>query len=315
VTGVAIGDCPPLNGGCNGTMAARRDRPEPPPGEGPDVGVHWISSTWPNVMRVPLKRGRLFNSGDRVGVRKVVLVSETAARTIWPNEDPIGKPVSVGQGGFWKDTATVVGVVGDVRQYGLDTPSAPQAYLADAQQPAGNVALLIRSPLAAQSLAAGVRAAIRGIDSATPVFAVAPMAERIADTLARRRLTLTLFGLFALTALSLAAIGIYGVVSYTVAQHTQALGLRRALGASDARVWQWVLLRGVRHAALGMLIGVPFALAWGRLLASQLVGVSQYDPASFLAGALLLSAIVLAATAGPARRALRVAPNVALRYE
>jgi ABC-type antimicrobial peptide transport system permease subunit len=141
------------------------------------------------------------------------------------------------------------------------------------------------------------------------------MSERIADSLARRRLTLVLFCLFAVTALSLAAIGIYGVVAYTVAQQTQALGLRRALGASDARVWRWVVERGARHAGLGMLIGVPCALAWGRLLSSELVGVSQYDPGSFIAGALLLGTIVLAATLGPARRALRVAPNEALRYE
>jgi putative ABC transport system permease protein len=156
---------------------------------------------------------------------------------------------------------------------------------------------------------------VHDIDAATPVFAVAPMEQRIADSLARRRLTLTLFSLFALTALSLAAIGIYGVVSYTVAQQTQALGLRRALGASDARVWNWVLGRSALYAALGMLIGIPFALAWGRLLASELVGISQYDPMSFAAASLLLAVIVIAATIGPARRALRVAPTIALRYE
>jgi predicted permease len=304
----------PLSGGFDRAGFHIKDRAIPPQ-QAPQVDRAFIRPDYFATMRIPLLHGRDFGADDRAGSTPVAIVSASLAQAMWPGADALGKQIQLGGRDDAAPWARIVGVVGDVRQYGLDTPVAPQAYLADAQQPAGNVALLIRSPLPAPALAADVRAAVRAIDAATPVFAVAPMSERIADSLARRRLTLVLFCLFALTALSLAAIGIYGVVAYTVAQQTQALGLRRALGASDARVWRWVVERGARHAALGMLIGVPCALAWGRLLSSELVGVSQYDPASFIAGALLLGTIVLAATLGPARRALRVAPNEALRYE
>ena len=127
VTEAALIDCPPLNGGGNGTVAALRDRQAPSPGTEPDVGVHWISPNWPAAVRVPLRAGRFFESGDRSGSRKVVLVSATAAERLWPGEDPIGRPISVGQGGFWRDTATVVGVVGDVRYAGLDTQADPDS--------------------------------------------------------------------------------------------------------------------------------------------------------------------------------------------
>jgi len=303
-----------LSGGFDRAGFHVRDRPIPPQ-QAPEVDRFFASSGYFATMQIPLLRGRDFTDTDRADSPPVAIVSATLAATIWPHEEPIGKQIQLGgrdEGAPW---ATVVGVAGDVRLYGLDVAATPQAYLAQSQQPAGSMALLLRSALPAETLAAGVRAAVRGIDSATPVFAVASMEQRIADSLARRRLTLTLFALFALTALLLAAIGIYGVVSHTVAQQTRALGLHKALGASDARIWRWVLGRGARHAALGMLIGIPFALAWGRLLASELVGISQFDPPSFAAAAALLGIVVIAATIGPARRAMRIAPTVALRSE
>jgi len=291
-----------------------KDRPIPAH-QAPEVDRFFAAPDYFATMRIPLLKGRDFSASDRAGNAPVAIVSVTLAQTMWPNEDALGKQIQLGGRDDAAPWATVVGVVGDVRQYGLDVAPTAQAYEAQTQQPEGTVALMIRSPLPAETLASAVRAAVRGIDAATPVFEVAPMQQRIADSLARRRLTLTLFGLFALTALSLAAIGIYGVVSFTVAQQTQALGLRRALGASDARVWGWVLRRTAIYAALGTLIGIPFALAWGRMLASELVGVSQYDPLSFAGASVLLAGVVFAATIGPARRALRVAPTVALRYE
>jgi putative ABC transport system permease protein len=304
----------PLSGGFDRAGFHIKDRPIPAH-QAPEVDRFFATPGYFATMRIPLLKGRDFSASDRTDSSPVAIVSVTLAQMMWPNEDALGKQIQLGGRDEAAPWATVVGVVGDVRQYGLDVAPTAQAYEPQAQQAAGNVALLIRSPLSPQTLATAVRAVVHDIDTATPVFAVAPMEQRIADSLARRRLTLTLFSLFALTALSLAAIGIYGVVSYTVAQQTQALGLRRALGASDARVWHWVLKRSAGYAALGMLIGIPFALAWGRMLASELVGISQYDPLSFAGASVLLAGIVFIATIGPARRALHVAPTVALRYE
>jgi len=304
----------PLSGGFDRAGFHIKDRPIPGQ-EAPEVDRFIASADYFATLGIPLLRGRAFAASDRVGTPPVAIVSATLAHTMWPREEALGKQIQLGARDEAAPWATVIGIVGDVRQYGLDVALTPQAYLPHAQQPAAGGALLIRSPLPAETLAARVRSLVRDIDAAAPVFAVAPMQERIADSLARRRLTLSLFALFALTALSLAAIGIYGVVSWTVAQHTQSLGLRRALGASDARMWQWVLRRSAGYAAAGMLIGIPAALGWGRLLASELVGISQYDPASFIGACVVLVAIVIVATIGPARRALRIAPTLALRSE
>jgi len=304
----------PLSGNYDRAGFHIKDRPIPNQ-EAPEVDRYFVTPGYFSTMRIPLLRGRDFSATDRPDSERVAIVGDALARTMWPNEDAIGKRIQLGGRDEAAPWATIVGIVGDVRQYGLDTAATPQAYLAHAQQPADPVTLLVRSPLPAEAVAALARSAVRSIDSAVPVYAVASMDRRISDSLARRRVALTLFALFALTALALAAIGIYGVVSFTVAQNTQALGLRRALGASDARVWAWVLRRSTIYAGLGMLIGIPCAFAWSRLLVSELVGVSQHDPLSFAGACVLLVGIVMAASIAPARRALRVAPTVALRYE
>ena len=304
----------PLSGGFDRASLHIRDRAIPPQ-QAPEVDRMAASPGYFATMRVPLLQGRDFNAADRADSMPVAIVSSTLAQAMWPGENALGKQIQLGGRDDAAPWASVIGVVGDVRQYGLDVGATPQAYLAHAQQPAGYVSLLLRSPLPAETLAVAVRSAVRSIDAATPVFAIASMQQRVDDTLARRRFTLVLFALFAVTALTLAAIGIYGVVSYTVAQQTQAIGLRRALGATDARVWRWVLARSARYASLGMLVGIPFALAWGKLLASELIGISEYDPLSFSAAALALAAVVIAAAIGPARRALRVSPTIALRHD
>ena len=144
-TGSALIDCAPLNGRCSGTVIIFRDKPAPVPGTEPEVGIHWISPTWLSLMHVPLVRGRFFSREDREGVRKVVLVNNAAARKFWPGQDPIGKPVSVGQGGFWEDTAYVVGVVGDVRYASLDSAATPDVYLSYFQSPRRRMMLMLRS--------------------------------------------------------------------------------------------------------------------------------------------------------------------------
>jgi putative ABC transport system permease protein len=304
----------PLSGGFDRAGFHIKDRPIPPQ-QAPEVDRFIAEPGYFAALRIPLLRGRDFSADDRAANASVAIVSDTLARTMWPNEDALGKQIQLGGRDENAPWASVIGVVGDVRQYGLDSAATAQAYLPQAQQPAGFMALLIRSTLPAQTLAGMARAAVREIDSAVPVFAVIQMQQRLSDSLARRRLTLTLLIAFACTALALAALGVYGVVSYAIAQHTQAIGVRRALGADNADIWRWVLSRCAGFAVLGVAIGIPGALLWGRLLASELVGVSPYDPLSLGGAVLLLGAVVLGAAFGPARRAMRVPPTIALRSE
>jgi predicted permease len=314
VTGVTMQDCPPLNGGCNGTALFRRDRPAQAPGTDPEVGVHWITPNWPAVMRVPLLRGRAFGESDRLGRQKVVLVSETAARRIWPGEDAVGKPVSVGQGGFHADTALVVGVVGDVRYGTLDSLPQADVYLSYAQSPRARTMLFVRTDGDAAALAPAVRRAVRELAPDSPVYEVRTLEERTRDAMSFSRFSALLLALFGGVALALATVGVYGVISFAVAQRTREIGVRVALGATRGDVVRMVVGRqGLSLAAAGAALGLAGALAATRVLQSLLYGVTPSDPATFVAIVAVLGAAVLAASWIPARRAAGVDPTVALR--
>lgn len=313
VTNVAFGDCPPLNGWCNGTVLLRRDRPAPAPGTELEVGVHWVTQDWFATLDVPLRRGRLFDSGDRLGTRKVVLVSETAARNYWPGEDPVGRPVSVGQGGFWEDTAYVVGVVGDVRYNTVDSLPGPDVYLSYHQSPTRRVMIYLRSAADPLALAGPARQALGELLPGTPVYDVRALESRVADASAYARFSALLLGLFAAVALGLAVIGTYGVIAYSVAQRSREIGVRLALGATGGSVTRLVVGQGLGMAAAGAALGVAGALAATRVLASLLYGIAPNDPATFVAIVGLLMGAVLVASWIPARRAARVQPGVVLR--
>ena len=314
VTGVALQDCPPFNGGCNGTVLVRRDRPAPREGdEGPEIGVHWITPDWPAVMGVPLVRGRAFTAADRRGARKVVLLSERAARTFFPNEDPIGRPVSVGQGGFWEDTATVVGIVGDVRYGTVDSLPRPDVYLNYAQSPNGRAMLFVRTADDPLNHVRAVREALAEAAPGTPAFDVRTMEARIAGMMAFQRFGATLLALFAAVALVLATLGVYGVVSFAVAQRTREIGVRVALGATRRDVVRLIVRGGVAIAGAGAAIGLVAALAATRVLRSLLFDVAPSDPATFAGIVLVLGGAVVLASWLPARRAAGVAPTEALR--
>jgi predicted permease len=314
VTGATLQDCPPLNGGCNGTSLVRRDRPAPREGEeGPDVGVHWITPAWPQVMGVPLLRGRAFTAADRRGAPKVVLVSAQAARTRWPGEDPIGKPVSVGQGGFWDDTATVVGVVGDVRYATLDSLPRADVYLPYAQSPSGRAMLFVRTAGDPLLHVRAVREALADAAPGTPAFDVRTMEDRVAAMMAFQRFGATLLALFAAVALVLATLGVYGVVSFAVAQRTREIGVRVALGATRRDVVRLVVRGGLAIAGTGALVGLAAALAATRVLRSLLYDVAPSDPATFAGIVALLGGAAVLASWLPARRAAGVAPTEALR--
>ena len=313
VTSAALTDCPPLNGGCNGTVMAQRDRPAAAPGTEPSVGVHWVTPNWFSTMRVPLKRGRSFTRADRLGVQKVVVVSEAAARAYWPGQDPVGRPVSVGQGGFWQDTAYVVGVVGGVRFGTLDSLPKPDVYLSYYQSPRGRMMMFVRTSGDPEAIAPAVRREVAAMAPGVPLYDVRTMRTRVADAMSYARFSAVLLAAFATVALLLAALGTYGVVSYGVSQRTKEIGIRVALGASRGSVLRLIVGQGIGLAALGGVLGIAGALATTGVLRSLLFGVAPSDPATLVAIVAVLVVSVIVASWIPARRAASVHPSQALR--
>ena len=313
VTNVGFTECPPLNGGCAETILLRRDRPAPAAGEEPPIGVHWVTSGWFPAMSVPLKRGRMFTRDDRVGAQKVVLVSETAARRYWPGEDAIGRPVSVGQGGFYDDTAYVVGVVGDVRYGTLDSLPKPDVYLSYYQSPRSRMMMFVRTAGDPRSAVAPARREIAALAPGVPLYDVRPMRERVADAMGYARFSAVLLAAFAVVALALAALGTYGVISFGVSQRRKEIGIRVALGATRTSVVRLIVGQGISLAVTGGAMGLAGALATTGVLRSLLYDVAPSDPLTLSAIVVLLVTAVVVASWIPARRAAAVDPVEALR--
>lgn len=312
VTDVALSDCPPLNGFCGGTRIAFLGEPPVGPSERPMVGPRFITPTWVRTMRVPIRAGRAFTDADRMGAPKVVLVSETAAHQFWPHDSPVGKRVGISMGGF--DTATVVGVVGDVRQR-LESANIPEVYLPYAQSPGADFVVFVRSSGDAMALETAVRNAIHEVVPAYPLYDVQAMTARVAKVLARTRYSMVLLTLFAAVALVLAVVGIYGVMSFMVAQRTREVGIRMALGAAQGDVLRLVVGEGVGLAAAGAVVGLAGAIAATRVLRVLVFGVETWDPVTYVAIIALLGVAAAVASWIPARRAMRVSPTEAIRYE
>lgn len=313
VTSVGLTACAPLNGGCNGTLIDFKDRPPVPEGQQPLVGVNWVTGEFFAAARVPLKRGRLFTSGDRAGAPKVVLINETAARKFWPNEDPIGKRVGIGQGGFG-DGAEVIGIVGDIRQ-SQDSAAKPDTYLSYYQSPRAGMMIFIRTAGDPASLGNDVRRALHEIAPQYPVYDMQPMTARAAGATAQARFSAVVLGLFAATALSLAVVGIYGVMSLAVAARTREIGIRIALGADHRRVQRLVIGEGLALVSVGAAIGLAGAVLSTRVLQSLLFDLTPSDPFTYASILVLLGVAALVASWIPARRAARVDPVVALRAD
>ena len=311
VTSVALGDCPPLAGGCNMTVMARHDRPRPARGSEPLVGVHWVTPEWFQTLRVPLVAGRLLTDADRLGSRKVVVVNATAARRFWPNESPIGRAIAVYQGGF--DTAYVAGVVGDVRFQTIDSVAAADVYLPYAQSPRSGAMVYIRTAGDPLALAAAARRAIHEVGADLPVYDVRTLTSRVSDATAQARFSALLLTVFAAAALALATIGIYGVISFAVAQRTREIGIRVALGADRGAVLRLVVGQGVTVAVVGVMLGIAAALAATRVLRALLFDVTPTDPLTLITVVALLAIAALVACWIPALRAARLQPAAALR--
>jgi putative ABC transport system permease protein len=312
VTQASLNNCPPLSGGCNGTLMRMLEHPEIDMAHSPSVGVHWASPSWFATMRIPVKRGRVFTATDRLGAPQVVVVNAAAAKAFWPNDDPIGKRVEVGQGGM-RD-AEVIGVVGDVRQ-SPDSVAKPDVYVSYFQSPFPGLILYVRTARNPAALGTEVRRAIHELAPQYPVYDMRTMADRAATATAQARFSAALLALFAITALSLATVGIYGVMSLTVAARTREIGIRIALGADRQRVQRLVVSEGLALVGAGAAIGLAGALLCTRLLQSFLFDLTASDPVTYVAIVVVLVAAALVASWIPARRASRVDPVVALRAE
>jgi predicted permease len=259
-------------------------------------------------MGIPLHRGRDIDERDTEGAPLVVLINQTLARTLWPNQDPIGRRIH-----FTSEvSALVIGVTGDIRQAGLDVPPQPEFYVSALQAgfPVGSLA--IHSSVEPATLAAQVRRAIWSVDPNQPITELASMQDILDKEVFQRRVQTMLLAFFAGLALLLAAIGVYGVLAHLVGQQTSEIGLRMALGATPSDVALGVVVHGLRLTAIGLAFGIAGALAVSRLLTTLLFGVKPTDPATYaiVAAALLLTAAI--ASYVPAHRAMRVDPIVAL---
>jgi len=292
-----------------------QDRPLANNANAPSVSRYSVSPDYFKVLRIPLKRGRFFTRSDGKGAPLVALISESCARMLFPNQDPIGKHIQVGGRHDDKEWMTIVGVVGDVRQYGLDQPSNMEMYMPLAQDLSFAYNVAVRTTGDPRRMEQTVRRAFLSTDNTQPIFHVRPLDNYIAESLAARRFTLMLLGLFGALALTLAAVGIYGVISYAVSLRTRELGIRMALGAPREDVLHMVLRQGLQLCLTGLAVGFFASLALTRSLTSLLFQVKPADTMTFLFAALVLGAVALFANYVPARRASRVDPNEALRCE
>jgi putative ABC transport system permease protein len=314
VVSAGLMNCHALAGGCNGTLIWFRDRPPVPQGSEPLAGVHWASPGYLKTMKIPLLRGRAFTDSDRQSAPKVVMINDTAARRFWPGEDPIGQHIGVGQGGFG-DRAEVIGIVGDVRYGQMDEPPKPDVYIPNLQSPRSSLILYARTSGNPAALTQTVRQVVHELNKDLPIFNIRTMPERIAASTARARFSAILLAVFAGIALSLSAVGLYGVMSYVVTQRTREIGIRMALGARQGDVLSLVLGRGIALAAAGIALGAGGALASTRVLETMLYEVKPGDLETYIAIAGLLLLVALTASYIPARRAAWVDPSSALRAE
>jgi putative ABC transport system permease protein len=289
--------------------------PPLPPGKSTTADYATVSPDYFRVMRIPLLKGRFFSEQDSPSNPKVALISETLARRYFPNQDPIGRQMRFGFPPNSDVSREIVGVVDDVRDVALGRKPGPMMYVPFAQAPLYGGEVVVRSSLSASSVAAAVRLATHAIDKDLPVTDIESFPDALAGSVSQERFRTYLFGSFSAIALVLAAIGIFGVISYSASQRTHEIGIRMALGARRRDVLLLILGQGAKLALFGLGLGTVVAFLLTRLMTSLLYGVSATDPVTFVAMAIVLLGVTLLACYIPARRAMRVDPMVALRYE
>ena len=314
VRSAAVTTTRPLSPGSS-IVVVFEGKPESPPGQQPTIVTRIISPGYFDTMDIPLLKGRQLTEQDTRTSPRVVVISEIMARRYWPNEDVIGKRIALGRVQKPEDWIQVIGVVKDVRQR-LATDPRPQMYLSHQQTDFfAPEDLVVQTDVDPTSMAATVRNAVWEIDKDQPVSNIRTMEEILVDSIARQRFSMLLLAIFASVALVLAAVGIYGVMSYSVAQRTHEIGIRMALGAQTGAVLKLAVGYGMKLVMIGIGVGLVAAFALTRVMSTLLFGVTATDPTTFTLISLLLVLVAAIASYIPARRATKVDPIIALRYE
>lgn len=318
VRAVTMNSYPPFSGLGAATDVRLLNQPQQAQADLPVAAVRVVGPNYFSTMQIPLRAGRDFNAEELTQERHVVIINQAFADKYLSAVNPLGQKAVI----FMKSleesqnpSSEIIGVVGDVRQIGLDTPAEPTVYWPHPELVYSEMALLVRTtndPLASVS---AVRSELQQMDAELPMAGIASMDQLLSDSISRSRFTMLLLGIFAAIALILASVGIYGVIAYSVAQRSQEFGIRMALGANSRNVLRLVLRHGAFLTSLGIGLGILLSLAVTRFIATLLYGTSATDPLTFAAVALLLALVALAACYIPARRATRVDPIIALRYE
>ncbi|MFZ0639951.1 MAG: ABC transporter permease [Candidatus Acidiferrales bacterium] len=291
--------------------------PIPPasPRDADDADYRVIAGDYLQAMRIPLLQGRLFSQQDQPTTSRKVIIDETLAHKYYARKDPVGGHLWVWEGSAGFVNCEIVGVVGGIRHFALQIPPRPTMYFPFTQVPRGSLDIVARTAMDPTQLASGIRAAVAAIDPDETLSPFQTMQQIVSESAAGDRFNTLLFGLFGALALILAAAGIYGVMSYAVTQRTHEIGIRLALGAQPATVLRMVIGQGMTLVAIGTILGLGAAVGLTRLMASQLFGVTATDPMTFAAAAIVLGIVAALACYIPARRAMKVDPMVALRYE
>ena len=283
----------------------------PAPTRSSDALITWyrnVSANYFSVMEIPLRRGRLFQDRE---AEPVVVINETAAKRYWPGEDPIGRRIRFG--GDQAPWMTIVGIVADVQMRGARGTNVVETYIPYWQNPEAGINVVLKTAGDPQALAEPVKRAVKELDPGIAVASIATMDELVAGSIGSSRFYATLVAIFAGLALVLAAVGIYGVMSYAVAQRTQEIGVRLALGAAERQIFGLVVGESLKLAAVGLVLGLAGSIAVGKALGGMLFGVEGTDLATFTGTAALLVVVAFLAAYLPARRAMRIDPMVALR--
>jgi putative ABC transport system permease protein len=309
--------CLPMAGACWDSGYTLGDRPVPPPEEMPELDSNMVSSDYFQTLGIPVVSGRVFTPNDNLEAPPVVVVNQTLARRLWPHGSPIGQRLKQGLPDEPEPWREIVGVVGDVRREGVDAKQDMEVFMPIAQHNfwQGQARFVVRTAQSPMSAAGAAAAAIHSLDRDQPLTDVEPLAQYMAESLARRNFSTLLLGLFGGVALTLAAIGIYGVMAYTVSLRLREMGIRMALGAQRTDILRLVVGQGLGLAAIGVAAGLLGSLAVTHLMTKLLFGVSPTDPATFAGAALLLGAVAVLASFLPARRATEGDPAAALHVE
>ncbi len=305
----------PLGGAEEGVGFGIENEPPRQPGESRSAGPRWVTHDFFQTMGIPLREGRAFDRRDTADAPRVVIINEAFAERHFANENPLGKRIAFDatQGNAnWRE---IIGIVGNVKHTNLEDEARPQLYIPHEQFPVPFLTFVVKTRTEPTSLANALRAQVLAVDQDQPITNIKTMDEWVGDALAQKRFNMFLFGVFALTALLLAAVGIYGVMAYSVNQRTHEIGIRRALGAQTGDVLRMVIRQGMLLALTGVGLGLMAAFALTRLLANLLYNVSASDLTTFFITSLILTGVALVACLVPARRAMRVDPMIALRYE